>query len=187
MRFSSSWRLLLFTLIAALSIGACGGDGTSNGADGGEDTQSQDSEPSDAGSSDGEFDAPDIDPSSMPPPGEARVEVDGETFVFRQADMLEGPFTCEIRDNGVTINFQSDRHDLLLQGAVTPDGELIATTTVSPEESDNKYTAQNAGGVGAVAAEAPHLVFVGSFSSYPKDDPASFNDVGTGTIWVTCP
>ena len=186
MRVSNALRLLVFALLAVLLMSACGGAGSSNEADGGEESQSQDSEPSEAGS-DGDFDTPDIDPSSMPPPGEARVEVDGETFVFRQADMLEGPFTCEIRDNGVTINFQSDRHDLLLQGAVTPDGELIATTTVSPEESDNKYTAQNAGGAGAVAAEAPHLVFVADFSSYPKDDPASFNDAGTGTIRVTCP
>ncbi len=123
----------------------------------------------------------------MPPPGEARVEVDGETFVFKQTDMLEGPFTCEVREDGVTINFQSDRHDLLLQGAVTPSGGLIITTTVSPEESDNKYTAQSAGGVGAAAAQTPHVVFVGRFDSYPKDDPASLSDAGTGTIAITCP
>lgn len=177
----------MFAVLAVLLMGACGGAGSPAEADGAGEGQSQDSESSDAGSSNGDFDTPDIDPSAMPPPGEAHVDVDGETFVFRQAEMLEGPFTCEIRDNGVTINFQSDRHDLLLQGAVTPDGELIATTTVSPEESDNKYTAQNAGGAGAVAAEAPHLVFVANFSSYPKDDPASFNDAGTGTIRVTCP
>lgn len=186
MRHSNAPRLILIILLTALIGAACGGAGSSENPSGGED-QGQDSGSSDNGGSGNEFDTPDIDPSSMPPPGEARVEVDGETFVFRQADMLEGPFTCEIRDNGVTINFQSDGHDMLLQGAVTPEGDLIATTTVSPEESDSKFTAQNAGGAGAIAAEAPHLVFVGSFSSYPKDNPADFNDVGTGTISVTCP
>lgn len=185
MRHSNAPRLLPIILLIALISAACGGDGSSGGE--GDGDQGQDAGSSDIGGSGSDFETPDIDPSSMPPPGEARVEVDGETFVFRQADMLEGPFTCEIRDNGVTINFQSDGHDMLLQGAVTAEGDLIATTTVSPEESANKYTAQNAGGAGAVAAESPHLVFVGDFSSYPKDDPADFNDVGTGTISVTCP
>lgn len=187
MRKSNALRLMPIILLSALMAAACaGGNSSSDAPAGGEDPGQEAGSGENQTSGDG-FVAPDIDPSSMPPPGEARVEVDGETFVFRQADMLEGPFTCEIRDNGVTINFQSDRHDMLLQGAVTPSGDLIISTTVSPEASDNKYAAQSAGGAGAVAAEAPHLVFVARFDSYPKDDPASFNDVGTGTISVTCP
>lgn len=140
----------------------------------------------DDGATNGGVDAPVIDPSSMPPAGEAHVEVDGQTFVFKQSEMLEGPFACEVRDDGITINFQSDRHDLLLQGA-NLDGQITANATVAPEEGDFRYGASTGGGMGAVATDGSYVLFVGRFDSVPKDNPADFNDVGQGQIAVTCP
>lgn len=107
--------------------------------------------------------------------------------MFRQADMLEGPFTCEVADDAIRINFQSDRHDLLLQGAVTPEGEIVASATVVPEESDSRFSSSGAGGQGAVATDGSFVVYTGRFDRTPKDDLAVFDDVGIGTISVTCP
>ena len=130
---------------------------------------------------------PTIDPGSMPPPGEARLEVDGQTFVFRQSEMLEGPFACDIFESGITVNFQSDGHDLLLQGAATPEGKIIASATVVPQESGNRYASSGAGDQGAVATDGSYVLYEGRFDRTPKDDLASFTDVGIGTISVTCP
>lgn len=82
----------------------------------------------------------------MPPAGEAIVEVNGETFVFTAADMTERTFTCEIRDNGITVNFQSDDHNLVLNGATQADGSILVSATVIPEGSDFQFDSSNAGG-----------------------------------------
>lgn len=186
MPISGSIGRVLVAVLTALLIVACGG-GDSSGDPGGEGGQDQGQEDGSASGGIEDFEEPAIDPSSMPPPGEARVEVDGQTFVFKQSEMLEGPFACDIRDNGVTINFQSDRHDLLFQGAVAESGRLVISTTVSPEESDNKYGGQSSSGSGAAVAESPYVLFVGNFLSSPKNDPASISDAGVGTIAITCP
>ena len=181
-------RLVLLAVVGLLVV-SCGGDSDdpSDLADGstsaGESSQSGDGQGS---SNAGQI--PELDPSSMPPPGEARVEVDGKTFVFRQSEMLESPFACEIRDNGITVNFQSDRHDMLLQGATQADGSILANTTVVPEESDFRYASTTGGGNGGgVAVRGAHVLYSGRFDATPKDDLASFSDVGTGTVAVTCP
>ncbi len=182
-------RQVLHVLAAALLAVSCGGDsddpddigGDSNGAN----DSSQSSNDRGAGVA---GNPPALDPSSMPPPGEAHVEVDGQTFVFKQSEMLESPFTCEIRDDGITINFQSDRHDMLLQGATLADGSVLANTTVVPEESDFRYDSTTGGGNGGgVAVEGTHVIYSGRFDATPKDDLASFTDVGTGRVAVTCP
>ncbi len=164
----------------ALIVGACGGDNTVSSHDGEGDSGNQD-QGSPSGSKD------EVETPEMPPAGEARFEVDGETFVFKQSEMLEGPFTCEIRDNGVSVNFQSDRHDLLLQGAVIREGKLIVSSTVAPENSDFKYSSSSAGGLGAAATEGSFLLYQGYFAASPKDDPGRFSEVGMGTVAVTCP
>ena len=133
-------------------------------------------------------DAPEIDTADMPPPGEAHVSVNGESFVFKQSEMIEGVFACEVRDNGITINFQSDRHDLLVQGAFQADGSIIANATVVPEQSDFRYSSTTAGdNDGAVSVEGNQVLYVSRFDATPKDDLASFKDVGIGTVKVTCP
>ena len=160
-----------------------------SGDDGGSDGAADAEEPSDAGVDAmpvGE--APELDPSTMPPPGEARVEVDGQTFVFLESEMIDGVFACEVRDDGITINFQSDRHDMLLQGAAQADGTILASTTVVPEESDFRYASTNGGGNGGgVAVQGQQVLYAGRFDATPKDDLASFADVGQGTVAVTCP
>ena len=77
---------------------------------------------------------------------------------------------------------------MLLQGAVQADGSILASTTVVPVESDFRYDSSNAGGNGGgVAIEGSHVLYAGRFDATPKDDLASFSDVGAGTVAVTCP
>lgn len=179
------WRVLLvgFSVLAV----ACGDDGgsaadLSGGAtDPGQTGDSANGDPATGGG-----DVPDLDPAVMPPPGEARVEVAGETFVFKQSDMLEGVFACEISDNGISINFQSDRHDMSLQGAAPPDGAILASTTVSPEESDLIYSSSNGGGNGGVAVDGSHVLYSGQFTQTVALDRADSSDAGVGTVAVTC-
>lgn len=72
---------------------------------------------------------------------------------------------------------------MLLQGATQTDESIIARTTVVLEESDSRYSSSD----DATAIEAPYVLYEGRFDQTPKDDPASFTDVGTGTVAVTCP
>lgn len=191
-RWSVRIRWVLVAVVVAVAAAACGSDD-----DGAADAATSDEPATEAAGdeADSEADnavpvgeAPEIDPAAMPPPGEAIVEVDGQTFVFRQSDMLDSPFACEVRDDGFTINFQSDRHDMLLQGAVQADGTILASTTVVPEESDFRYSSTNGGGNGGGAtAQGQQVLFVSRFDATPKDDLASFADVGQGSVAVTCP
>ena len=183
-------------LLVAMVLSACGGaSAPSDAAPVGEqqsDTagsgNGETSTGDDGANGSGGPDAPEIETADMPPSGEAHVSVDGESFVFKQSEMIEGAFVCEVRDNGITINFQSDRHDLLLQGALQADGSIIANTTVVPEESDFRYSSTTAGGNdGTVSVEGNQVLYVSRFDATPKDNLASFKDVGTGTVKVTCP
>ena len=181
-------------LVVMVGATACGSSDDGDGSDAGTGTNESsggESADQEAGSGDAAVpvgEAPEIDPATMPAAGEARVEVAGQTFVFRQADMLEGVFTCEVRDDGITINFQSDRHDLLLQGAVQADGTILASTVVSPEEWDFRYDSTNVGGNGGgVAVDGKQVLYAGRFDETDKLDLADFSGVGAGTVAVTCP
>ena len=195
-------RTLTLLLAFALVLAACGGDGGSSDESGnGNNDQSQGSDDNGNGGDDGNgdngnagevpsdsFDVPDLDPSDMPPAGQARVEVDGKTFTFEATDLESRLFTCEIRVDGISVNFQLEGHDLFLQGATQSDGSILASVTMTPDSEDNTYNSTNAGGRGGgVAVDGSHILFVGQFDSTPAGDPAGLVDVGQGSVAVTCP
>lgn len=155
------------------------GDGNTQGQDSGGDDNSND----DAG---GDTVVLEIDPSKMPPPGEAQIEVDGQVINLSESEMEH--FTCEIRDDGISVNFQSgSQSPLFLQGASQPDGSILASVTVHLEDQGVRYDSSNAGGrSGGVATEGAQLLYVGEFDVTPLDDPGNITAVGEGSVSVTC-
>jgi hypothetical protein len=174
---------------------ACGGNGGSEGSEG-NDPNTGSRQESDAASGDetgggtGEgadpADIPALDLADMPPPGEAHVTVDGQTFVFERGDTSDRVFSCEVREDGVTINFQTDGHDLLIQGAGTTPADMRVNVIVSPEEGDLDYNSSNLN-YGGVNFDDTHFLYVGEFQANKKGDPSSFSSVGQGTVSVSCP
>lgn len=181
---AKQWLALSLSVLLIAACGGGDGDESSSNGDSGQASSDSDSGSDDGGGS--TSDVPAIDPAVMPPAGEAHVEVDGKTFIFLQADVSERLFSCDITDAGVSINFQTDGHDLLIQGAGATPEELIVNITVSPEEGDLVYTSSNFES-GGINAEAPYVVYVGEFDTRAKLDPTDTGTVGEGTISVTCP
>lgn len=186
-------RLLLLLILMALVLVACGGTGESSDDPNSPDNGTIDQQDSNDNGNPGEvssddFDVPDIDPAAMPPEGQAVVDVDGKTFAFEETDFENRLFTCEIRDNGISVNFQDEGHDLFLSGATQTDGSILASTTINPKGENFRYDSTNGGGRGGgVAIDGNHILFVGQFDSTPLDDPSDISDVGEGSIAVTCP
>ena len=188
-------RFLLILAGLALVLASCGGgdDGSDDlggeggtQADSGSGDDSNDSGGDSNGDSGGDSMVPEIDPSAMPPPGEARIEVDGQVFNLSSSEMEH--YTCEIRDDGVSINYQIDAQSpLFLQGASQPDGSTIASVTVRLEDEGVRYdSTTGAGRPGGVATDGSQLIYVGEFDVSPLDDPVDISAVGEGTIYVTC-
>ena len=170
----------------ALALASCGGDEGSQDSGDNADTDSQSSADDSNDGSGGEIVVPEIDSSTMPPAGEARIEVDGQVFNLSASEMEH--YACEIREDGISINFQDGaRSPLFFQGATQPDGSTLASVTVYLEDEGVRYDSTNGGGRGGgVATEGPHLLYVGNFDVTPLDDPVDITAVGEGSVYVTC-
>ena len=175
-----------------LVAAACGGgdDGTVDLPDVAETVEATDApsqDGTDAGSESPTADAPGVDPSAMPPPGEAHLSVDGQTYVFRLAE--EESFACDLGDDEVNVNIQFSGPEVfnllvLPQG----DGTVAGSVTVIPEGSEARFDSGTGGGSnGTVAIEPPHVLYESRFDATPIDDLANVEDVGRGTLAVTCP
>lgn len=125
-----------------------------------------------------------IDPSTMPPAGEAIVEVDGNTFRYSLANSISSVSECTLGEQ-LLVNFQSDGDDLLIQMNRFGDGWTGAIVATS-RTVDRVYIGGNTVPTNAFAVDGRHLVFSGEFFSYTRDDPANQTNVGQGRIAVTC-
>lgn len=188
MTWHSRWLAAL--LVMAMLAAACGGDGgTDAGADGAEATTVQDDsspDPDDgsppaAGDSAG-FGEPDLDPSSMPPAGEAVLEIDGQTFTIRAAEMDQ--FTCADDGGFLNIRATSATRDLTVQ--FTSDvgrGNVTLTDADLDVRYDSFFSAETGGGI---TVEMPYVVYEARFDATNNED-FSITDVGPGRVLVTCP
>lgn len=195
-------RFVAIVIVVLTAAVACGGDDSSNdpsadpGDQVGQDDGSNDSDggtnpddgSDDQGSNDGASDpgvggAPNLDPGSMPPAGQAVFEVDGRTFTIA-ADTMDY-FLCDPSAEFTNVQSESDTQDLSVQ-ADAQSGRGGANVTV--EGSDVSYQSffgpETSGGV---AVDGPHIVYEGRFDATNVDDPADFTDVGVGRVSVTCP
>jgi len=121
-----------------------------------------------------------LDPASVPAPGQARVEVDGNVHVLRASGSVY--FTCEVGAERITVNFQeTDSGSLSIQGGVL-DGEWSGNVTFAPTGLDNYGGGINGGEV-AVGEDA--LTFTGTLAYRSLSDPTNTRDA-EASIAVNC-
>ena len=200
---ANRWRFFVLMMVLILTAAACGGDSESsttasestnqagqddgsNDSDGG--TTDGDDGADDPGSDDGSSGTngdggPDLDPSAMPPVGEVVIAIDGQTFTIEAATM--DYFTCDPSPEFTNVQSESATQDLGIQAdAQSERGGANVTVEGSDVVYNSFFGPETSGGV---AVDGQHIVYEGRFDATNPDDPASFTDVGTGRISVTCP
>ena len=190
-------RLLAILALFTLVIAACGGtessdDGSDDGGgdtgtasdqgDGSEDAGSQDTDGDGSADGNSASEPPDLDPGDMPPAGEVRFEVDGQTFIINADEM--DYFICEL--GGDFTNVRSESETLSLTVRFDPGSERGDASLVSEDDGVQYNSFFGPETPGGVAIEDPYLVYQGRFDETQLDD-LSFDDVGNGRVSVTCP
>ncbi|MDH3190553.1 MAG: hypothetical protein OEM39_07980 [Acidimicrobiia bacterium] len=193
-------RLLAVLTVLALLTAACGGDsnpddqsgdptgsteqddGSNNPGEGAGGDDSGGGSDDTSGSDDG-GDAPEIDPGSMPAPGEVVFEIGGQTFTFNADEM--DYFICEIGDDFVNVRSESGTQDLAVQFDPTAG---LGNANLTPEGSGVRYDSFfGPATTGGAAAEEPYVLYEGRFDATQLDNISEFSDVGTGRVSVSCP
>jgi hypothetical protein len=123
-----------------------------------------------------------LDPSDLPPPGEARVEVDGEVYVLRASG--SGNFSCTVVEDEIRINFQQTTGgDLSFQASVL-DREWLGNVTFAPTGLDNYGGSLSRDGAGLAVGENA-MSYTGTLTYRSFSDPTNTRDV-EATIAVNC-
>jgi hypothetical protein len=127
-------------------------------------------------------DGPAIDPSDLPAPGEARLEIGGQTFVF------SGGAQCVVSQDSFVVTGIADDGDNVVDLAISGQriGErwsvgIAATATVSRIVISSEGDA-----VDPPAIDGSILVLEATFSSRIGDDIANAKEIGPGRIVANC-
>jgi hypothetical protein len=175
-------------LAAVTALAGCGGGSGDGGDDAsnpfaaldttGADTTTDTTDATTDGSS---AEAPaSVDPSTLPPPGSARVEVDGKVYTLEASGSIH--YSCEVGDDEIRVNFQqTEMGDLTIQGS-TLTGAWGGQLTFA--EGDDNYGATIQGTEGLATSDTA-VVYTGTFTHRTYSDPANTNDV-QGTVAVNC-
>jgi hypothetical protein len=167
-------------------IAACGGDEEDASNDGTEQSDS-DNAPDQSAGNPPALEKPDIDLAMMPAPGEAKVEVDGNSFVYLQSESLENQhFSCDVSSDAIVVNFQTpEGHSLMIQVGLQDSGVWFGSIVASTRDSDRTYQSTSQDGMFAI--EGTSLLYSGPFTYRTRQNPGDFIDAGQGSIAVTCP
>lgn len=149
------------------------GDGASDPADGGAD------------GSEG-LTPPPIDPASMPPTGDTRLEVEGLTFDFAAADAAQGPaYSCSVEDGAIRAELQVPGGTFLARGD-QPDGATwFGSVTISHPDTERIYFSVP-GTDGTFAVDGSVAVYEGEFFWRTSSDPTLQEPAGIGTVHISC-
>jgi hypothetical protein len=187
---------VLATGLAAVVLASCGGDSGDTEAEDVAAEPTTQAQPTmngetDEGSSESMAagTSASIDPSTMPPPAQAVVTVDGTTLMYEPQDPEDTRlFVCDLGDDQITVNMQTpEGQDLLIQVVQQDGGEWIGSIVAADPESDRRYQGKRTYASDAFAVDGPYMVFAGDFDANVISDPGNFDDVGEGQISVTCP
>lgn len=113
-----------------------------------------------------------VDPITLPPPGQARIEVDGEAYVLQPSGSVS--FTCEVDPEKITINYQQTSGGELTIQASMLDGEWLGNLTFAPTGLDN-YGGQVSSE--ALAVEAGAMTFTGTVTHRSLSSPTDTREV----------
>jgi hypothetical protein len=181
---------MLFAAIVSI-ISACGGEpgGTDEPTGDGQSTAPGDGDSNGAPSSGNVI--------NPPPPGQATVSVDGQEFTFEQM----GPVTCTVEEGEFGFSYFIGDNEVTLGGGGFYSDEVGWGGSISMFVAGPPEEGETGGSTYAVAlpeVDESTLAFDGKSMSYsgPMErqfyDPDSetgsgVEDVGTGTVSVTCP
>jgi len=168
-------------------LASCGGDDDGGGAQlpigdnrGGDPTPTTSSSDSSGGGSGGGAGAV----TRTTEPGQALVEVDGETIIYRAAGSIF--YSCDILDDRITVNFQtSDGHDLLIQGGQQAGGWVANLNFKAAGAGNVQYGATIPVDADAFGLGDSALSFEGTVSRIKDFDVANAERV-PATIAVNC-
>jgi hypothetical protein len=171
--------VLAVTLVAAVTaLAGCGGGGDgSDGADGGFGFET---DPAETTAVTERAEPASLDPAVLPPPGQARAEVDGQVFTLEAAGSVH--FACEVTDDEIRINFQETESGSLSIQASPVTGEWNGTLTFA--EGGANYGA-SLSGLEGLATGPDGVVYSGTLTYRTYSDPSDTRDV-EGTIAVNC-
>jgi hypothetical protein len=166
---------LLLALVATLA--GCGGGGS--GSDAAVDATF--GETTSETSTTGSAETAGVDPSAVPAPGQARVEVDGKVFVLESSGSIH--FVCDVASDEIRINYQqTEAGDLLFQ-ASRQSGEWLGNVTFA--ESGNNYGGSVPRSGDGLAVGTDVLTFSGTLTHRTYSDPTNTRDV-EASIAVNC-
>ncbi len=171
--------LLATTLVTvATALVGCGGGG--DGSDGAEGGFGFETDPAETITATESAEPASLDPSTLPPPGQARVEVDGQVFILEAAGSVH--FACDVTDDEIRINYQETESGSLTIQASPVTGEWNGSITFAA--GDGNYGG-SLPGLAGLAAGPEGVVYTGTLTYRTYSDPASGRDV-EGTIAVNC-
>jgi hypothetical protein len=121
------------------------------------------------------------DPNDVPPPGEARIEVDGHVYTLRASGSIH--YDCETGADEIRINYQTtDAGELSFQARRTS-GEWLGNVTFA-QGDDNYGGTLDRSGEGLAVGETA-ATYRGTLTHRTYSDPANTRDV-EATIAVNC-
>jgi hypothetical protein len=176
----------LAVLVTGSLIAACGGDQEEASNDVLEQADADNTTGQSAGNTPA-VEQPGIDLATMPAPGEAKVEVDGNSFTYLQSESLgDHFFSCDVSNDTIVVNFQTpEGHSLMVQVGLQDSGVWFGSIVASTRDSVNTYQSTSQDGMFAI--EGKSLLYSGPFTYRTRQNPGDFIDAGQGSIAVTCP
>jgi hypothetical protein len=174
--------LLAITLVAvATALAGCGGGDAQNAFDAVEtDTVGGTTDEVETTTSSGSSEPASVDPGAVPPPGAARIEVDGEVYTLEASGSIH--YTCEVTDDEIRVNYQqTESGDLSIQ-ASTITGEWGGNVTFA--KGDDNYGGSFRGTDGLALGDGA-LTYTGTLTHRTYSDPSTTRDV-EATIAVNC-
>jgi hypothetical protein len=163
---------------AATALSGCGGGPEGEAAG---DTSPFGTNPADTSTAESGVELANLDPSALPPPGEARVEVDGNAYVLRASGSIN--FDCAAGSDEIRVNYQqTDQGDLTFQARVV-NGEWLGNITFVNGNDNYGGTLTQGGAELALGTNA--VIYTGTMTHRTYSDPADTRDV-EATVAVNC-
>ncbi|MCZ7589347.1 MAG: hypothetical protein M5U27_10945 [Gaiella sp.] len=176
--------ILLVTALAAAAVAltGCGGGDGDAGAQDAPETLPAETQAAGDSEADAPAEEPTVDPGAVPPPGEARVEVDGEVYVFRAGESSH--YDCAVGEDEVLVNYQETDSGDFLFSATRQSGDWYGNLTFLPT-GDDVYNGLLSPSEPGLALGTGAFTYTGTVTYGTRTDPTTTRDV-EASIAASC-